>query len=65
MSDTPRAKTLLRWTAIGLAVLVAALLLMLALLDLNMLKHPIERMASARSGRSVVIGGRLHAHLWS
>jgi len=46
----------------GLAALVAIALLLLSLVDL---KHPLERMAAARFGRTVVISGRLEAHVWS
>lgn len=48
-----------------MAVLLALVLLTLSVIDLNALKHPIERIASARSGRSVLIVGRLEDHLWS
>jgi AsmA-like protein len=56
---------ILGWIAGGLAVVLALLLLTLSLIDLNLLKRPIERIASARSGRSVLIGGRLEDHVWS
>jgi uncharacterized protein involved in outer membrane biogenesis len=58
-------KKALRWTGIVLGSLIAILLLMLAVVDWNRLKHPIERMASARSGRSVKISGNLHVQIWS
>jgi AsmA family protein len=56
---------ILGWIGSGLAVLVVLLLLALSVIDLNVLKRPIERIASARSGRSVRIGGRLEDHVWS
>ena len=58
-------KKALRWTGFVLASLIVILLLTLALVDWNWLKHPIERMASARSGRTVKISGNLDVHLWS
>lgn len=65
MSLSPRARKALAWTGVALGVLIAALLLTLALIDWNSLKGPIERMASARSGRAVSIAGKLDVHLWS
>jgi AsmA family protein len=56
---------ILGWIAGGVAVVLALLLLTLSLLDPNMLKRPIERIASARFGRSVVIAGRLEDKVWS
>src|SRR6202047_4526066 len=58
----PRAKKARLWSLLGLVVLIVALLLALSFIDL---KHPLERVASARSGRSVVIAGGLQRHLWS
>lgn len=60
-----RVRPVLRWTGIALAGLLAVLVVFVALFDFNRLRHPIERIASARSGRDVVIAGRLQAHLWS
>src|SRR5579864_6466255 len=65
MADRSRARTVARWLAVSLGAILLAALLALALLDLNVLKHPIERMASARSGRSVVIDGRMRARIFS
>lgn len=65
MWDKARARTAARWLALGLGAILGAALLALALVDLNVLKHPIERMASARSGRSVVIAGRMQARIFS
>ena len=56
---------ILGWIAGGVAVVLTLLLLTLSLIDLNLFKRPIERLASARSGRSVVIRGRLEDHVWS
>jgi uncharacterized protein involved in outer membrane biogenesis len=55
----------LRWTAIVLGCFVALPLLVLALLDWNLFKHPIEHIASARLGRTVGISGNLQVHIWS
>jgi len=55
----------LRVTGILVGSLIVVVLLALALLDWNSLKHPIERIASAKSGRTVTIGGRLEVHIWS
>lgn len=62
---TPRSRSALKWTAIGVGSFVLVLLAALALIDWNAFKGPIERMASERSGRRVTIGGPLDVHLWS
>jgi uncharacterized protein involved in outer membrane biogenesis len=58
-------KKALRWTGIVLGSLIVILLLMLAVVDWNWLKHPIERAASAQSRRSVKISGNLRVQIWS
>ncbi|HEV7715807.1 MAG TPA: AsmA family protein [Steroidobacteraceae bacterium] len=63
-AGTPARTALLR-VGVGLATFVAVVLVVLAFLDWNLLKGPIERMASARSGRTVKIGGPLEVHIWS
>jgi uncharacterized protein involved in outer membrane biogenesis len=60
-----RAKRVLRWTGIVFATLILLLVLFVALFDVDTFRHPIERMASAHSGRKVVLGGRLEAHIFS
>ncbi|HVO45323.1 MAG TPA: AsmA family protein, partial [Steroidobacteraceae bacterium] len=50
------------WFLAGLLVLVVVAV---AFMDWNWFKHPIERMASAKSGRSVTLAGPLQVHLWS
>ena len=59
------ARAALRWTAITLGALILILVLAVSLLDWNLLKHPIERIASAHSGRTVRIGGDLKVSIWS
>ena len=58
-------KKTLRVTGIVIGSLIVVSLLAFALFDWNSLKHPIERIASAKSGRTVSIGGRLEVHIWS
>jgi uncharacterized protein involved in outer membrane biogenesis len=55
----------LKITGIALACLVVVVLVILALFDWNTLKHPLERMAGAKTGRTVSIGGKLEVHIWS
>jgi uncharacterized protein involved in outer membrane biogenesis len=55
----------LKITGIVLASLVVIVLVVLALFDWNTLKHPLERIASAKTGRTVSIAGRLDVHIWS
>jgi uncharacterized protein involved in outer membrane biogenesis len=61
----PTLKKTLRWAGITLGGLVVVIVLVLALLDWNLFKHPIERIASAKSGRTVTIAGDLNVHIWS
>src|SRR5882724_2946928 len=61
----PTSKKALRWTAISLGGVVVIVILALAFMDWNLFKHPIERIASAKSGRTVTIGGNLDVHIWS
>jgi uncharacterized protein involved in outer membrane biogenesis len=54
------------WWALGISsVLILALALFLAWFNWNMLRGPIAREASARTGRQVRIDGNLAVHLWS
>ncbi len=62
---TPTLKRSLRWTGITVGSLVLLIVLVLACMDWNLLKHPIERIASAKSGRTVTIAGNLDVHIWS
>jgi hypothetical protein len=55
----------LKITGIVLGSLVVIVLLVLAVFDWNTLKHPLERIASAKTGRTVSIGGKLDVHIWS
>lgn len=61
----PTLRRTLRWTGLTVAGLVVVVVLVLAFMDWNLLKHPIERMASAKSGRTVTIAGDLKVHIWS
>ena len=60
-----RGLTFLRWTGIVMGALIVLVILVLAFMDWNLLKHPIERLASTRSGRTVTISGPLHVNIWS
>jgi uncharacterized protein involved in outer membrane biogenesis len=62
---TATVKKSLRWTGICVGSLVLLVVLVLAFMDWNLLKHPIERIASAKSGRTVTIAGNLDVHIWS
>lgn len=65
MALSPKTRSVLRWTGIVLGSVVVVVLLVLAFIDWNVLKRPIERMASASSGREVKIAGRLDVDIWS
>ncbi len=59
------------WSRIGIwaggvfGVLAAALLLFVTFADWNALRGPISRMASAATGREIVIAGDLDVNPWS
>lgn len=55
----------LAWTASGLAIVVVVMITALALMDWNLARGPIGRMASERLHRQVVLEGPLKVHLWS
>jgi AsmA family protein len=65
MNLSRRTRHILAWTGVTVGVLVGAVLLALVLIDWNAMKGPIERMASARSGRTVKIAGDIEVHPWS
>ncbi|MBV8804874.1 MAG: AsmA family protein [Sinobacteraceae bacterium] len=56
---------------VGLAIgaligtLIVLLVLILAFMDWNRLKPPIERLVSAKLGRTVTLGGNLRVDVWS
>src|SRR4029077_17410816 len=53
------------WIGVGVGGLLMVLVVTLLLLDWNLLRHPIERLASARSGRGGGPHGALTVHPWS
>lgn len=54
-----------KWIALGVGGVLVLLVAILALIDWNRLKGPVERMASSRWGRPVKIEGPLEVHIWS
>ena len=60
-----RAGRVLLWTGLGFAGVLLLLVIVLAFIDWNQLKKPIERIASARFGRTVSIGGALNVDIGS
>jgi uncharacterized protein involved in outer membrane biogenesis len=60
-----RTRLILKWAGAVVGILIVGVLLTLAFMDWNALKGPIERFASARSGRTVEIAGNLDVHIWS
>ncbi|MET0987387.1 MAG: AsmA family protein [Steroidobacteraceae bacterium] len=60
-----RAGRVLLWAGLGFAGILLLLVLVLAFIDWNQLKKPIERIASARFGRTVSIGGKLDVDMGS
>ena len=60
-----RSRRVLAWVAGIVGGLIVILLIAVALIDWNAFKGPVERFASAHSGRTVSIAGRLEVHPWS
>jgi uncharacterized protein involved in outer membrane biogenesis len=54
-----------KWTLISMASVIAVLVIVVSLLDWNMLRAPLARMISAKTGHPASIDGNLSAHLWS
>src|ERR1700761_1382432 len=61
----PRRHPILLCSGVAIAGLLAILVLFLLLFDWDMLRGPLARAASAKSGRTVTIPGHLRVHLWS
>lgn len=61
----PRHRRILRYAMLGFSGSLALLILGLALMDWDLLRGPIARIASARSGRTISINGHLQVHLFS
>lgn len=61
----PRRRSILVYSGLGVLGLFVVLFAVLALMDWDLFKGPVARLASARSGRTITIGGHLHVHLWS
>jgi uncharacterized protein involved in outer membrane biogenesis len=59
-----RLRKALLWIG-GVVAVIAALIVILGLLDWNLLRGPVERIASAQMGRKVTITGNLKVHLLS
>jgi uncharacterized protein involved in outer membrane biogenesis len=55
----------LKITGVVLGGLAVIALVVLAVFDWNTLKPPLERIASAKTGRTVSIAGKLDVHIWS
>ena len=58
-------RTTAAYSALTLAGLLAACVLILTFLDWNRFKKPVERLASAHLERKVTIAGPLHVQIWS
>lgn len=63
----PRANSVLKWGALGVAAFVVLIVLLAAILQWNAdaFRGSIARLASVRAGRPVSINGRLELHLLS
>ena len=61
----PRQHPILLYGTLAIAGLLIVLVAVLSLLDWDMLRGPIARIASTHSGRTVTIPGHLRVQLWS
>ncbi len=54
-----------KYSALSVGAFLTACVLALAFLDWNLLKRPLERLASVQLGREVRVAGPLHVQIWS
>jgi uncharacterized protein involved in outer membrane biogenesis len=60
-----RNHPVIKWTAVSVTGLVAAIVIAASLADWNALRGPIARMVSAKTGHATSIDGNLSVRLWS
>ena len=61
----PRTRKALTWTGAVAGLLAIAIAVLIAVWDWNWFRGPVERIASARMNREVVINGDLHVDIFS
>src|SRR5580698_9234836 len=61
----PRRRRILLHTAFGMVGFFVVLIAAVSLMDWDLLRGPVARLASAKSGRHVSLTGHLRVHLWS
>src|SRR6202041_1276049 len=65
MNEFLRKHVIFKWTVISVAGFAAVLVIALALFDWNVLRAPLARLISAKTGFPTSIDGNLYAHIWS
>jgi uncharacterized protein involved in outer membrane biogenesis len=65
MNEFLRKHVILKWTVVSVAGFVALLAIALSLFDWNVLRAPLARLISAKTGFPTSIDGNLYAHVWS
>jgi uncharacterized protein involved in outer membrane biogenesis len=65
MNEFLRKHAIFKWTVISAGGFVAVLAVALALFDWNILRAPLARLISAKTGFPTAIEGSLSAHVWS
>jgi uncharacterized protein involved in outer membrane biogenesis len=65
MQDFFRSRPKAKWAGIILIAVAAALVLVLALFDWNLLRPALAKEITAKTGRQTTIAGDLRVHLWS
>jgi hypothetical protein len=60
-----RRRSIFIYVAATIAGIFALLVAIVLFMDWDLLKGPVARVVSAKTGRTVSITGHLHAHLWS
>jgi AsmA family protein len=65
MNEFLRKHVIFKWTVVSVAGFVAVLAIALSLFDWNVLRAPLARLISAKTGFPTSIDGNLYAHVWS
>ncbi|MEP6548764.1 MAG: AsmA family protein [Gammaproteobacteria bacterium] len=55
----------MKWVAVSVMALIALVVIIATLMDWNVLRGPVSRMISAKTGHATSIDGNLSVHLWS
>ena len=65
MNEFLRKHAIFKWSVVSVAGFIAVLAIALSLFDWNVLRAPLARLISAKTGFPTSIDGNLYAHVWS